>query len=304
MVFYNTFMYIDHLEGKNLLLKCDNCHNTFKRYDKHNDFKKLTHWCSKSCLSVANKKGGIIRQKSEKTSLEKYGVLNSSQSEIVEQKRRKTCSERFGKGITSPMQIKEFKELRKINTQNKYGVDNVAKLPQTIQKMHETNLLKYGAKSPLKNQEVYKRVDWDTAVRNNHLSKKRNNSFRKSYPEDQVYEICCDFFGKENVERQVMMNKKWPIDLHIKTLNVYVQYDSYWHGYEDKKLRNLDEVKEFKTKQDCSIYKKMLGDIVQNEWFSQQKLKFVRIIGDEFKNKEFVINKIVSTESPAELDTR
>lgn len=113
-----------------------------------------------------------------------------------------------------------------------------------------------------------------------------------SRPEDELHEILCNEFGQENVRRQRWKNN-WPIDFYVKSIDTYIQYDSYWHGYkQDGTLRDLNEVKEYKTKQDVEIYKKMLVDIEQNEWFKSQNLCLTRIIGAEFQNSQLCIEKV------------
>ena len=74
-----------------------------------------------------------IREKREKTSLERYGVKNYNQTEECKAKIKKTNLERYG--VENPMQNKEIQQRLKQSLLDQYGVDNSMKLPATKRKL-------------------------------------------------------------------------------------------------------------------------------------------------------------------------
>lgn len=103
----------------------------------------------------------VIRRKGRETSLVRYGVPNPAQSEEVQEKVRKTNLERYG--VEWTMQNPEVQErLRESHFRkfgNWFGATDMwkdkfyAKLPETLEKIQKTCLLKYGATHPMKNSD-------------------------------------------------------------------------------------------------------------------------------------------------------
>lgn len=206
----------------------------------------------------------IVREKIVKTTVERFGVKNSSHSSIVKQKialsNEKTCIERYG-------------------VKNVMYVDEV----QIKQRNHAKNTL-------LQKYDVVNPMQLDDAKIKRHKTMKHNASFQKSKPEDLLFQILTTLFG--DVQRQVLMNSRWPIDFYVKSIDTYVQYDGYWHGYKRGVIRNINEVAEFKNKHDTIIHRKMLIDVEQNQWFSEQGLKLVRILCNEYQDVDLVRRKL------------
>lgn len=114
-----------------------------------------------------------------------------------------------------------------------------------------------------------------------HKTMKKNNSYRKSSPEDRMFEYLIEKFGEYDVTRNELVNSKWPIDFYIKSIDLYVQLDGvYWHGLD----RPIDVIAEHKSKRDVQIHKKWKIDREQEQWFEKNKLKLMRITDVEFKN--------------------
>jgi len=161
----------------------------------------------------------------------------------------------------------------------RYGAEKAWASPIVRMKSEQTMLKRYGVSSSrdLLSFQINKRSSLAAARR--HATMKRNDSFRKSKPEDHLYKILCEMFGENNVERQtVIPGTRWAIDFYVKSIDTYVQFDGvYWHGTG----RSLDEVAEFKTKQDVVIHKKMLTDLEQNEWFKNNGRTLIRVTEPE-----------------------
>jgi hypothetical protein len=129
-------------------------------------------------------------------------------------------------------------------------------------------------------------VDWQNAGNSpeasakRHETMKRNGTYRKSSTEDAMYAYLCGVYGLDQVQRNVWMNGKWPIDFYVKPINTYMQLDGvYWHGLN----RPIEVIKQFKKPRDVKIYRKWLTDREQNEWFRERDLKLVRLTDLQFK---------------------
>ena len=213
-----------------------------------------------------------VRRKTEQTNLKKYGVIApyltkevlekankaSHTSEAIE-KRKQTCIDRFG--VASPM--------------HQQWVHEKQWTPDARVRRNTTNIKKYGYTNTWQRPNWHKshpKINGVDAQRKRCETMKKNNSYAKSNPEDELYEILCNIFDKENVERQKIIYK-WPIDFYVSTINTYIQYDGYWHGVG----RTIEDVARYRTKHDVVIRRKMSIDIEQNEYFKEQNMKLVRL---------------------------
>jgi len=262
-------MIIKFVTEKIVLLRCDVCSNEFTRYKSHvfkksNENKQKFHFCpgtglgkrsgGSNCKKIAMKSGGMLSIKIQDMFIEKYGVKRPLQLPSSVLKCRKTNIER-------------------------YGVDNPRKRPDIKEKIEQTNLKKYGVKNPFQMEKA--RIGCSSRISRFKAfeTKKRNGNLWKSIPEDRLYVVLCDIFNIKSVQRQKWVDK-WPIDFYVTDIDTYIQYDSHWHGYDDLgSMRDILEVAECKNKHDVEIYKKMLSDISQNEYFAQNNIKLVRYIG-------------------------
>ena len=92
------------------------------------------------------------KEKSKKTCLEKYGVVNPFQSEENKKKIKATCLEKYG--VENAMKLDATKEKYKKTCLEKYGCENTFQNEELKKKMKETCLQKYGVESATKLQET------------------------------------------------------------------------------------------------------------------------------------------------------
>lgn len=237
----------------------------------------------------------FIKQKKIETCRERFGTDYSISSEEVRQKSVQTFLNRYGKtsylstdecrnslensslerwGVKHPSQSEEIKEKKRQSSLLRYGVDNISQSQIVKDAKIKTSQFKYGVDNPFQSHELMKKFDRSSAYKRRIQSMQKNNSFQKSKEEDKIYSLLCLYFGDEFVERQALVNKKWPIDFYIKSYNTYIQFDGqYWHGLD----RPIEVISEHKTKQDVVIHKKWLTDREQDLWFKNHKIKLVRI---------------------------
>jgi len=260
-----------------------------------------------------------VQERIKKTSLERYGTERPSQSkevrdkislahssEITKNAKKMTCLERYGVDHVSKVPLIRQKQIQTIN--EIYGCDNAlqnlkvrAKRNATIQDRYGTPEYvtttkfkierkkslneRYGVNSPLEHPKFSEKA---------HQTMKRNGSYRQSRTEDEFFKILTIQFGDHDVERQIMINKKWSIDFHVKSINTYVQFDGvYWHGLD----RSLDEIKKFKTSRDVVILRKYETDREQDFWFRDNSLNLVRFTDAEVKTaiKQASIHDLIAS---------
>lgn len=235
-------------EKKFGLFKCDKCSIEFEV--ENNLLRKITtkhHFCSAKCQAKARKKGGCLNYI--------YSLFENPFKKIeIQQKIKKTMIEHYG--YESCLSSKIIREKCKKTMVERYGAENSMNCPSII--------VKY---------------DFEKITQKRHLNMKENKTYRTSKPENELHALLCKHFSDTDVERSKFMNKKWPIDFYVKSLNVYIQLDGvYWHGLN----RPLEKIMEFKTPRDKIIYRKYLTDREQEKWFKEQGLKLIRITDKQF----------------------
>ncbi len=154
-----------------------------------------------------------FKNKKENTCLKKYGFKHSTQSKIVQEKMKKTSFERYG--CEFPSQTKEIKEKMKQTFQERYGVDYCLQVPKFAQKARVGIM--------------------QTLIKNGNIP--------TSKPQIQIFEMCCDIFGKETVTLNKPLSPFFlDIELKIDNILIDIEYDgTYWHN-DPQKDRRRDEV--------------------------------------------------------------
>jgi hypothetical protein len=300
-----------------LIVICDECCHEFMIYRcKLQAKKNKYHFCSKKCSQYSLSYGKIrldiqeklindgysnitqrpdIRQKIEETNLKKFGFKSNLSSQDTKQKRIATFLKKYGVDNAAKSDIVKDKareswslksENEKKEITSKQKVANHSKSEEERseirQKIKATLTERYGVTCPFQLQSSKVKANSPEACKKRFDTMRKNESFRKSKPEEVLYHLLCERFGEESVMRQVTLhNTRWPIDFYIKTIDTYVQYDGvYWHGHG----RALEEVAEHKTSRDVMIHSKMLTDMKQDKWFISQGLTLVRISGKHIQD--------------------
>ena len=224
--------------------------------------KKRTY-CSRHCQIVAQHKNGChtspfkqkeVRDKAKKTIKEKYGVDNILQIKEIREKGRKI------------EKIEQQKQHCRDTMLKKYGVEYNSQLPEVknsiSKKLHsfESNIKrkqvfqeKYGTDNFFQTDEFKNsRNMWiEENKQKEYKTKKKNNSFNKSTPEEKIYQMLCEKFDK--IERQYK-TEKYPFycDFYIEKLDLYIEYQGHWtHGqepYYNKKAEHLALLEKWKQK--------------------------------------------------------
>lgn len=231
-----------------------------------------------------------IIAKIEETNLERYGATNVFASDIIKQRIKETHLENHG--VEHVSQVPMYREKIKQTLLERYGVEVPAKSPVILAKMLQTVKDRYGADCAYMIPHVVASRSTPEVALKRHHTMIQNGSYTTSKPENECYELLCELFGDHGVERQYLVNNKWKIDFYIKCIDTYVQLDGeYWHGLD----RPIDEIKELNTQRSNHILGCIKTDAVQNDWFSRQNLRLVRITDKEFYADPLAcLTKIVS----------
>jgi len=218
-----------------------------------------------------------IKEKKKQTTLEKYGVEYSIQSKKVKEKRKQTCMEKYG--VEHSFQSREIeKKIKKTNLE-RYGTENPSQSEEIKEKIKQTCLDKYGVEHSFQSEEVKKK---------GYNTKKKNNSFHTSKPEEEFYSTLCTIYGRENVIKQYK-EERYPFncDFYIKNFDFFIELNKWpGHGKEpynpnNKKHQNILE--EWKSKTNGNdMYKYMIeiwtkSDPEKRKIAKENKLNYLEV---------------------------
>lgn len=180
----------------------------------------------------------------------------SSSCEAVIEQKRQSCVATYG--ASTAMQTQDVRDKAKRTFKERYGVTN-----------------------PFQSKEIMGRIDKQAMLRKIHETMKRNGTYarQQSKTEDLCYEVLCELFGNDDVERHVPVST-WDIDLYVRSIDAYVQVDGvYWHGLD----RPIDVIQEFRSPRDKVIYSTVIRDKEREDWFKTNGKRLVRFTDRELK---------------------
>ena len=168
-----------------------------------------------------------IREKTLHTNLNKYGVKYTFQSEKIKDKIRETNLSKYG--CINPL----HSELTKKYNLEKYGVEYKNQRPSSIESMKKTNLEKYGVEIPSQSKEIQNKI---------YETKKKNNSFNISKPEENLHLYLINKYDGMTVKRNYKEDSRYPfaVDFYIVELDFFIELQGTWtHGKEPFNGTNL-----------------------------------------------------------------
>lgn len=186
--------------------------------------------CSQQKLEDTNiKKYGVLRplqnesiyDRFQKTCLKKYGVENPSMNNDIKQKRVNTCIDRYN--VNYSVQAALVREKKEKTCQLRYGGNSPFCSDAVRAKAIQTNFAKYGVTNSMHlSENLYKIVN----------TKRKNNTFNTSKPEEKIYEMLCEKFGANDVDRQHSSEKyRYACDFYIISRDMYIELNALWtHG--------------------------------------------------------------------------
>ena len=166
-------------------------------------------------------------EKRKQTCLEKYGVENVHQINSVKEKCKQTCLEKYG--VDNPAKNELIKQKTK-ETNNLLWPDKSNY--HNLQEMKQTIIDKYGSMENFYNWR-YQNMNWEATIKKQMETKRKNNTFNYSQPEEDLYLKLCNQYGKENVKRNYKDKKRYPFycDFYIVSEDLFIELNRHWtHG--------------------------------------------------------------------------
>jgi len=248
-------------------------------YSKSKDYKE-------KCLNTNNRKYGTnyyfqsedFKEKSKIKNKEKYDSSLYCNSEDFNEKSKKSIKEKYNSDYY--FQCEDFKEKSKNTCKEKYGVSIYTKSNEY--------------------KDLFKDKDW---IKNNMLksynTKKKNNSFNKSQPEDDLYKILLEEYP--DTIRQYR-SKVYPFncDFYIPSKDLYIEYQGTWthnnHAFDPLNENDINELNKWKEKSKTSnfyinaIETWTISDVKKRNIAKENNIKYLEIWNiDSIEN---IYNKI------------
>lgn len=252
-------------------------------------------------------KSPLVRDKAKATMLERYGVDNPQKSDIISAKTKETCIERYGVpyvvqsdkirqkiietmisqyGVDNPMKCNEIKQKARKTCIDKYGVINPMQCEEIKQKAKNTMIERYGAEYPLQNKHIMQKLI---------SSKRTNNTFNTSNPEEKLNEILINMFGSSDIIRQYS-SVEYPFrcDFYIKSKNLYVELNCFVshgkHWFNNESDSDIKKVEELTIKaQKSNFYKNILytwthSDVIKRNTAKENNLNYAVFWNDDLSD--------------------
>lgn len=192
-------------------------------------------------------------EKRKKTNLDKYGFESPSQNDKVKEKNRETFLNNHP-GYSSVSQLPGVGE----------KISNSASSSDVKEKKKETFLKRYDVEYGLQNDSIMKKKLSTTLQRygtiyypnkeKEYETKRKNNSFNTSNPENEMYKDLCNQYGEEDVIHQYR-DERYPYvcDFYIKSLDLFIELNKNWtHGNHPYDLLNPEDKLKLEQWQDKS----------------------------------------------------
>lgn len=132
-------------------------------------------------------------------------------------------------------------------------------------------------------------------------TKRKNNSFNSSKPENEIFNKLKLIFGEEDVSHEYNKDPRYPFrcDFYIKSLDLFIELNLHWtHGeelFDNSNLNHLNILNKWKEKAKTSkfysqaIYIWTDLDVRKQLTAKQNNLNYLVIYNKDFKNFDEII---------------
>ena len=188
-----------------------------------------------------------VQKKISSTNLMRYGSKTWSESDVGRARLKEIMSSEHMKakvvnGYLSTYGVSHYMKLDIAKNKARLNINR----PEHRQKLVDGMICKYGFKSSFEVPEIKDKISksiydkygvylagQSEIIHHKVLeTKRKNNSFSTSKPEELMYELLCDKFGSNDVERQYK-SERYPFncDFYIKSCDLYIELNASWtHG--------------------------------------------------------------------------
>lgn len=183
------------------------------------------------------------KKKQVKSVKDRYGVENVFDKSVFSNfvsdeaiangrvKRNETMIQRYG--VSEPLQNADIKkqmmENRDKTMMSIYGTTNAMQVKDVAMRSavsRQANMLKkYGYKNSVESPDIRLKI---------FEARRKNNTLTSSFLEDAMYSKLVDIFGKDDVDRNIIVDNRYPyaVDFYIKSRDLFIELNAY-NGHND-----------------------------------------------------------------------
>lgn len=275
-----------------MILACDSCQKSMKKRFCQKVADRKHHYCSRTCVSASPyvRAAKIEGNKKRFSNADERGRASERMIELWKTKGQE-LKQKLSDKMFERWQNEKYRTSMTAENSSHYGIP-LSK--EAIAKMKRTCVEKYGVTCTFQRPEIVAKskiaAGSEVKIQKILATMKRNGTYGKSKSEDRCYDFLTSMF--QNVERQKRV-KRWAIDFYVQDIDTYIQFDgAYWHGLD----RPLSQILEHKNKRDAGIYRTILKDQKQNEYFRDVGMKLVRLSEKDIVDIETLNSKLNSQE--------
>lgn len=246
-------------------------------------------FCSTRCSNIYN-----INNVKE-TCKRKYGTISVSQTKWFRNRVEKTCLKKYGTKCN--LSNNDIKEKIKETCKKKYGVEHITQALPIKNKIRNSLLERYGIKCGYNKPDVIARMKSKESQLRRTEALKRNKSYIKSIPEENLNDLLVEKYGKDNIERQFLCKEyPWHCDFYIKSIDTFIELQGMWthgkHPYNPDSIQDQIKLQQWQAKVDAGskFYKNAIkvwtiSDVKKRNIAKQNNLKYIEV----FDSKNFEI---------------
>ncbi|WP_078598676.1 DUF7487 domain-containing protein [Evansella clarkii] len=227
-----------------------------------------------------------FKDKLVNTVRDRYGVDNYTQTDEYRDKYKTSMLAKYG--VSHYSQTDEFRDKNEITLLKRYGVPNYAqseeyqsRLPEILKKSEITQLKKYGAKHYSQSESF--REALPVMIERNNETKRKNNTFNTSKPEEFMYQSLYNTFGADVVRQYKDSRYPFMCDFYIKSRDLFIELNAAWthgkHWYGSDGMMDEDLVESWQNKNspyyDNAIQTWTVRDVRKREMARDNKLNYV-----------------------------
>jgi len=227
-------------------------------YQKHCSCKcsqtnKETHLKrEQTCIEKFNSKvflhSDIFKQQVNNTINTKWDGEHWSKHEEIKTKKTQTCLDKFG--VENISQVDQVKCKKELTTLDHYNVKNPFQAEECKEKSKITKKEKYGDE----NYNNREKINWKELTDKSYQTKRKNNTFNTSEPEENFYKFLINIFGSEDIMRNYNKDKRYPFacDFYIKSFDLFIELNIFpthnTHFFNSKNINDIKQLEEFSKK--------------------------------------------------------
>ena len=218
-----------------------------------------------------------LRAKAQETARERYGADWAIASDVVQEHIKATCQERFG--VDWPMQSPEVRERMTAGLVAKFGVEHALESDEVKARMVERSREQWGTDWPCQTEAVKAAIQ---------QSKVENGTANTSAPEEELYELLCEQFGADDVDRQHRDAERYPFacDFYVRSLDLFIELNASWthggHWFDPNSPNDIAKLEEWADKAkrghefyDSAMETWVIRDLRKRDWARSKGINYL-----------------------------